>query len=190
MSSTWWMRNREVHRVSLWSVCWAHKGEKKRDETTTTTWRMQLFCIRHSKVFEISLWGLMQQDQERERDRRTDGMLDDGGGDEGEEAERKQKHHVRMFEVLVDHFICFGALICPLNKNTRQRRRRRKKTKQIRRKDDKVRTPSKATDQAKRYNGILYEHIKAIGCHQSALLLPLWIKGRHIRTCVQILSSV
>ena len=70
----------------------------------------------------------MQQDQERERDRRTDGMLDDGGGDEGEEAERKQKHHVRMFEVLVDHFICFGALICPLNKNTRQRRRRKDET--------------------------------------------------------------
>lgn len=111
--------------------------------------------------------------RERERDGRTDGMLDDGGGDEGEEAERKQKHHVCMFEVLVDHFICFGALICPLKKNTRQRRRRRKKMKQIRRKDDKVRTPSKATDQAKRYNGILYEHIKAIGCHQSALLLPL-----------------
>lgn len=36
----------------------------------------------------------------------TDGMPDDERGDEGEEAERKQKHHVYACFEVVDHFIC------------------------------------------------------------------------------------
>jgi hypothetical protein len=53
-------------------------------------------------------------------------MPDDERGDEGEEAERKQKHHVYACFKVVDHFIC----CCPhlsTHQNPKRKRTKEKK---------------------------------------------------------------
>jgi hypothetical protein len=59
-------------------------------------------------------------------------MPDDERGDEGEEAERKQKHHVYACFEVVDHFICL--LPSFVHSTEPQKKKNKRKNKEIPRK--------------------------------------------------------